>query len=180
VSELAIFGGQFATFPERKELPSADGQYVIRNVDWNRPAQQFSGMFHSLLLEGRATGKSQKLCDYVLRVAVAWSGGNRIIVTDYLNPRTSRTLVFAVDDKIPQIVIDKVNLQAIIPAAQGLHLDRNDHVFIEVSSIEGSALLFRVRGHGAQDVNGFRMRCTYDLTGYTASCEEMAEGLLSR
>ena len=92
VSELAVFGEQFATFPEQKELPSPDGQYVIRSVDWHPAAQQFSGMFHSLFLEERVTGRSRKLCDYVRRVAVAWSGGNRIIVTDYLNPRTSRTL----------------------------------------------------------------------------------------
>src|SRR5215831_16810073 len=142
VSELAVFGERVATFPERKELPSPDGQYLIRNVDWNPPMQQFSGMFHSLLLEERATGRSQKLCDYVRRVAVAWSGGDRIIVTDYLNPRTSRTLVFAVDDNIQPVVIDKVDLQALIPAAQGLHLSRYDHVFIEASSTEGSALFF--------------------------------------
>jgi hypothetical protein len=173
VSELAIFGEQFATFPERKELPSPDGQYVIRNVDWNQPAQQFSGMFHSLFLEERATGTSRKLCDCVRRVAVAWSGGNRIILTDYLNPKTSRALVFAFDGNIEPIVIDKVNLQALIPPAQGLHLSRNDHVFVEASSIAGSALLFRVWGYGSQDINGFRMKCSYDLTGYTASCEEV-------
>jgi hypothetical protein len=129
VSELAIFGEQFATFPERRELPSPDGQYVIRNVDWNQPAQQFSGMFHSLFLEERATGTSRKLCDYVRRVAVAWSVGNRIIVTDYLNPKTSRTPVFAVDGSIEPIVIDKVNLQALIPPAQGSDLKKQRPCF---------------------------------------------------
>jgi hypothetical protein len=172
VSELAVLGQQFATFPESRELPSPDGRYLIRNLDANPAPQQFSGVFHSLFLEQRATGRSRKLCDYVRRVAVAWSGGNRIIVTDYTNQKNSRALVFAADDSFEPVVIDKRNLEAMLPAGQRGYLSGNDHVFVEASSLEGDALVFRVWGYGARNANGFRLICQYDLAQSTISCGE--------
>jgi hypothetical protein len=170
VSELAVWGEQFATFPEKRELPSPDGRYVIRNVDANPAPQQFSGVFHSLFLEERATGRSRKLCDYVRRVAVAWSAGNRIIVTDYTNQRNSRVLVFAADESFEPVVIDKRNLEATLPDSQRVYLSKNDHAFVEASSLQGDALVFRVWGYGAQNANGFRLICQYDLAQSTVSC----------
>jgi len=172
VSELAVWGEQFATFPESRELPSPDGRYVIRNVDANPAPQQLSGVFHSLFLEEPSTGRSRKLYDYVRRVAVAWSAGNRIIVTDYTSQKNSRALVLAADESFEPVVIDKPSLEAALPAGQRACLSKNDHVFVEASSLQGDALVFRVWGYGAQDANGFRLICQYDLARSAVSCGE--------
>ena len=172
VSEFAVLGEEFATFPESRELHSPDGRYVIRNLDANPAPQQFSGVFHSLILEERATGRSRKLCDYVRRVAVAWSAGNRVIVTDYTNQKNSRALVFAADDSFEPVVVDKRNLEAMLPPLQRGYLSGNDHVFVEASSLKGDALVLRVWGYGAHNPKGFRLICQYDLAHSIVSCEE--------
>jgi hypothetical protein len=172
VSEFAVLGEEFATFPESRELHSPDGRYVIRNVDTNPAPQQFSGVFHSVFLEERATGRSRKLFDYVRRVAVAWSAGNRVIVTDYTNQKNSRALVFSADDSFEPVVVDKRNLEAMLPAPQRDYLNGNDHVFVEASSLKGDALVLRVWGYGARNPEGFRLICQYDLAHSTVSCGE--------
>jgi hypothetical protein len=104
-------------------------------------------------------------------VAVAWSGSDFIIVTDYVNKKTSRVLVFPMNANREVLVVDKVQMSSLIPEAQSIHLQQNDHVFVEVSSVEGSALNLRVWGYGWRDSTGFRLLCRYDLAGGTVACK---------
>ena len=88
---------QFVMFPGPRELRSSDGRFVVRSVDPVTGPSEISGVFHSLVLEGVATGSVRTLYRYVGRVALAWSGSNFVIVSDYLSKRTARALVFPVD-----------------------------------------------------------------------------------
>jgi len=69
------------------------------------------------------------------------------------------------------LVLDKVQMSSLIPDEQSVHLRQNDHVFVEVSSVEGTALNLRVWGYGRRDAAGFRYVCRYDLPGGTAVCQ---------
>jgi hypothetical protein len=162
---------QFTLFPDRKEMHSPDGRFVVRSVEHAAALNEFSGVFRTLLLEEAATGKVRKLYDYVGRVAVAWSGNDFIIVTDYVNKKTSRAMVFPVDPARDVLVLDKVQVSSLLPDAQSVHLQQNDHVFVEVSSVEGTVLNLRVWGYGRRDTAGFRYNCRYDLPGGTAVCQ---------
>jgi hypothetical protein len=162
---------QFTVFPDRKEMHSPDGRFVVRSVEHSAAANEFSGVFRTLVLEEVTTGKVRKLYDYVGRVAVAWSGNDFIIVNDYVNKKTSRALVFPVDPARDVLVLDKVQMSSLIPDEQSVHLQQNDHVFVEVSSVEGTALKLRVWGYGRRDASGFRYVCRYDLPGGTAVCQ---------
>jgi hypothetical protein len=162
----------FATFPISKELPSPDGKFTIRSTDAAPAPGEFTGVFHSLLLKERATGRSWKLCDYFRTVAVAWSGNDLILATDYMNAKTSRALVFGVDGGFAPVVVDKVRLVALLPPNQRVHLTENDHVYVEASTLEGDTLILRVWGRGARDAKGFTYLCTYSLAQGTASCRE--------
>lgn len=176
---LVAQGGaqQFATFPDRPELRSPDGRFLIRSVDHAASPSDFSGLFRSLVLEETRSGRSWAVYNYVGRVAVAWSGNRFIIVTDYVSKRTSRGLVFAVDSSlepitVEQVTLDKVQLARLLPAEPNVHLLENDHVFVEASRVEGDALTLRVWGYGARDPKGFRLACQYDLRAGTAACKE--------
>jgi len=162
---------QFTLFPDRKEMHSPDGRFVVRSIEHSVTANEFSGVFRTLVLEEAATGKVRKLYDYVGRVAVAWSGTDFIIVTDYVNKKTSRAMVFPVNPERDILVLDKVKMSSLIPDEQSVHLRQNDHVFVEVSSVEGTALNLRVWGYGRRDAAGFRYVCRYDLPGGTAVCQ---------
>lgn len=162
---------QFTLFPDRKEMHSPDDRFVVRSVEHAAAANEFSGVFRTLVLEEVATGKVRKLYDYVGRVAVAWSGNDFIIVTDYVNKKTSRAMVFPVDPARDVLVLDKVQVSSLLPDAQSVHLQQNDHVFVEVSSVEGTVLNLRVWGYGRRDNAGFRYNCRYDLPGGTAVCQ---------
>jgi hypothetical protein len=102
---------------------------------------------------------------------VAWSGNDFIIVTDYVNKKTSRAMVFPVDPARDVLVLDKVQVSSLLPDAQSVHLQQNDHVFVEGSSVEGTVLNLRVWGYGRRDTAGFRYNCRYDLPGGTAVCQ---------
>ena len=162
---------QFTVFPDRKELRSPDGQYVLRSVDHVAKPGEFAGVFRTLVVEEVASGRVRKLYDYVGRVAVGWSGSDFIIVTDYVNKKTSRALVFPVAPNRDGLVVDKTQLISLLPEAQHVHLEQNDHVFVEASAVEGRALKLRVWGYGRRDASGFRYACRYDLILGTAVCE---------
>jgi hypothetical protein len=168
----SVSAEKFATFPISQELPSPDGKFTVRSVDPLPTPGEFTGVFHSLLLKERATGRSRKLCDYFRTMAVAWSDNGLILATDYLNARTSRALVFGVDGGFAPVVVDKVRLVALLPQNQRVHLTENDHVFVEASTLEGDRLTLRVWGRGARDAKGFSYLCTYSLARGTASCRE--------
>jgi hypothetical protein len=173
---------QFTTFPDRPELRSPDGKFLIRNVDHAAGPSDFSVVFRSLILEEVPSGRSWELYNYVGRVAVAWSGNRFIIVTDYVSKRTSRALVFAIGSRtgdsrgdpfaVEQVTLDKVQLSRLVPSEQNVHLLANDHVFLEVTRVEGGALILRVWGYGARNPKGFRLACQYDLRAGTAACKE--------
>jgi len=172
---------QFTTFPDRPELRSPDGRFLIRSVDHPASPSDFSGLFRSLVLEETRGGRSWALYNYVGRVAVACSGNRFIIVADYVSKRTSRALVFAIDSRVEpfsveQVTLDKVQLAGLLPTEQNVHLLGNDHVFVEVSRVEGDALTLRVWGYGARDPRGFRFDCQYDLRAGTAAWREKGGG----
>jgi len=172
---------QFATFPDRPELRSPDGRFLIRSVDHVTGPSDFSGVFRSLVLEEPSSGRSWAIYSYVGRVAVAWSGNRFIIVTDYVSKRTSRALVFAIDSRVEpfsveKVTLDKVQLAGLLPTEQNVHLLGNDHVFVEVSRVEGDALILRVWGYGARDPKGLRLDCQYDLRSGRAACREQGGG----
>lgn len=179
VAMLMVFGcglalaEQFAVFPDRKELRSPDGNFVIRSIDHVPQAHEFSGLFRELILENIADGSTRELFDYVSRVGVAWSGNNFIIVTDYVSKKTARALVFRIDRPDEYVVLDKPSLAARIPDEHRIQLDRNDHAFLEVSRIEGSVLTLRVWGYGAHDPQGFRFQCAYELDQGTTTCRDV-------
>ena len=163
---------QFAVFPDRKELRSPDGKFVIRSVDHVPQPHEFSGLFRSLFLENTADGSARELYHYVGRVGVAWSGNSFIIVTDYVSKKTARALVFRLDRPDEYLVLDKPGLAARIPGERRTQLERNDHVFLEVSRLEGSLLTLRVWGYGAHDPQGFRFHCVYELDQGTTTCRD--------
>lgn len=165
-------GETFATFPNQKELASTDHRYVLRSVDPAKEASDFTGTFHSLVLEDRNMGQSRKLFDYVHKIAVAWSD-KRVIATDYHGRRGSRALVFSVDPNSDGFIVDRNDLADRVPTIQPL-LSYNDHVFIEAVRVEGSLFTMRVWGYGTRDRNGFRYLCTLNLDRGTASCEEQS------
>jgi len=162
---------QFTIFPDQKEVRSPDGSLVIRSVEHSAKPSDFSGVFRTLVIEEVATGRMRKLYDYVGRVAVAWSGNEFIIVTDYVSRRTARALIFPVAPNRDGLVLDKEHLASRLPETQYVHLRRNDHVFVEAAHVDGRYLTLRVWGHGQRDPSGFRWVCRYDLIAGTAVCE---------
>lgn len=167
------FAEQFAVFPDRKELRSPDGKHVIHSRDYVPGPYEFSGLFRSLILENTADGSSRELYHYIGRVGVAWSGNNFVIITDYVNKKTARALVFRIDRPDEYLVLDKTSLAARIPCERRVQLERNDHAFLEVSRIEGSVLTLRVWGYGPHDPQGFRFQCTYELDQETTTCRDI-------
>ncbi len=164
---------QFAVFPDRKELRSPDGKFVIRSVDYVPQAHEFSGLFRALILENLADGSTRELYHYVNRVGVAWSGNNFIIITDYVSKKTARALLFRIDQPGEYVVFDKPSLAARIPHERRIQLERNDHAFLEVSRLDGSVLTVRVWGYGAHDPQGFRFQCEYELDQGTTTCRDV-------
>lgn len=164
---------QFAVFPDRKELRSPDGKFVIRSVDYVPQQHEFSGLFRSLILENTANRSARELYHYVGRVGVAWSGNNFIIVTDYVSKKTARALVFRIDRPDEYLVLDKPSLATRLPDEYRAQLERNDHVFLEVSRIEGGQLILRVWGYGAHDPQGFRFQCVHELNQGTTTCRDV-------
>jgi hypothetical protein len=170
--EIVAHAGPFVVFPKAGQLPSPDGRFVIRNVAREAPAYEIVGTVESLMLEETATGRSRKLCDYLGVAAVAWAKNEFIIMTQYVSRRTSRALVFVADGSREPVVIDQPLLTKIVPVDLRPQLRENDHVFVEVSRVEGETLTLRVWGYGKHDANGFRWGCEYSLPTGGIACQE--------
>ena len=171
-SQLAL-AEEFAVFPDRRELRSPDGRFVICSVEHPAPRGEFSGIFRTLILKEISTGTERNLYNYIGRVGVAWSDSNVLIVTDYASKRTARALVFRVDRPNEYVIINKPHLMSQLQEERRVHLERNDHVYLEVSRIEGNSLVLRVWGYGARDPNGFRFQCAYPLDEGELLCRDV-------
>jgi hypothetical protein len=163
---------QFVLFPKAGELASPDGRSSVRNAEREAAQSQFSGSFHSLWLTEPAAGRSQKLVDYFGLAAVAWSGNEFILVTEYLNKKTSRAMLFPTAHPENAVVIDKPTLLQAVPLELRPSLRDNDHVFVEASRVENGVLQLRVWGYGQHDSNNFRWHCEYSLLERTLGCAE--------
>jgi hypothetical protein len=174
-SVLLGLGGKFATFPDAAdELPSPNGQLLVRSVSYGAAPGSFSGKFHALVLEERKTGRSRKLYDYLGRVMVSWAADNVLVMNEYYTAKGSRVVVFFTDETIPPVVIDRNRLIYLLDPITSRHLIGNDHVYIAASKLEGDTLALRLWGYGAQDAKGFGLSCDYSLQRNTASCREIS------
>jgi len=161
---------QFAMFPKAGELVAPDGRFVVRNVDPDSASSDFVGTFHSLWLTELPSGRSRKLCDYMGPTAVAWSGNDFLVVTQYVGKRTSRAMVFSAARPDDLVTLDQPVLTGLVPVDLRPALRENDHIFIEASRVEQETLQLTVWGYGHHDPNGFHWRCAYALREGTASC----------
>lgn len=169
---VQALAGPFVVFPKAGELASPDGRFVVRNTDRQGGASDFVGIFHSLWLVELGTGRSRKLCDYPGVAAVAWSGNDFLLVTQYLSKRASRALVFSAADSQDPILLDKAALLSLVPVELRDVLRENDHLFIEASHMEANTFCFNVWGYGQHDPYGFHWRCQYSLLENTISCTD--------
>jgi hypothetical protein len=167
-----FLAAQFVLFPETAELVSPNRRLVVHNVSRENPASDLVGTFQSLWLTDFPSGRSRKLCDYVGVAAVAWAGNEFVLVTEYLNKKTSRALVFSATDPDQAWTIDKPTLLRLLPVELRPTLRENDHVFIEASRMDANALQLTVWGNGQHDANGFRWRCQYALREGTIGCAD--------
>ena len=172
---VLTLGEDFAVFPDRKELRSPDGKYVIRSVDHIARPGDFVGVFHSLILEETATHQVRVLCDYLSRVAVTWSEDTYIVVTDYAGKRTSRVLVFTVDPNAGGFVVDKNDLMRRLPGSLSDKLRENEHVFVEALRMHQRTLSLRVWGYGPHDYRGFRLVCDFELETGKVDCRDASD-----
>jgi hypothetical protein len=167
-------GGPFVVFPDSKELQSPDKRFVIRSIEHTASPGEFSGLFRSLTIEDTVAGTIRGLHNYSGRVAVAWSGNNYIVVTEYLGKRTSRALVFRLDRPLEYIAINKTSLLPHISDELKARMEGNDHVYVEVSRIENGILALKVWGYGNHDPKGFGFGCVYDLDRDRVNCRARA------
>jgi hypothetical protein len=168
---VRVYAAPFAMFPKAGRLVSPDGRFEVRDVDQRPPGSEFAGIFHSLWLVENATGNSHKLCDYFGVAAVAWSENDFLVVTQYLNKKTSRALLFAASTAQELVLLDAPTLIQAVPVELRPSLRDNDHLFVEASRVEKEIFYFRVWGHGKQDPGGFHWDCQYSLSGGRVSCE---------
>ena len=171
VSQAAA-AGPFVLFPQARELVSPDRRSIVRNVDAERGATEFVGTFHSLWLTDIATGHSRKVCDYVGTAAVAWSGNEYVVLTQYLSKKSSRALVFPARVEEDPIVLDVSMLSRTAPDGLRESLDKNDHTFVEASRFENKVLYVRVWGYGRRDPSGFRWNCQLESSSGAVTCAD--------
>lgn len=169
------FGGQFVLFPKASQLRSPDGRFVVRDLARDASVAELQNAFRSLWLLEIATGRSRKLCDYVGTSAVAWSNDDFVVVTQYLNKRTSRALTFSATVPDRDIILDVRTLIHIVPPDLRAALRENGHVFVEASRVEGGTFYLRVWGYGNHDPDGFRWQCEYGFDQGTIDCREPQE-----
>ncbi len=162
----------FLVFPKAGELVSPDGRFVVRNQERTASGSDFSGDFHSLWLIELATGRSRKLCDYLGVAAVAWSGNDFLVVTQYVSKKTSRALVFSTTGPEDPVILDQPTLTRLVSVELRPSLRENDHVFVEASRVGEGTLHLRVWGYGQHDIHGFRWLCEYALQQGAVSCTE--------
>jgi hypothetical protein len=168
---VPVYAAPFTLFPKAGHLASPDGRFEVRDVDLREPGSEFSGIFHALWLVDTANGRSRKLCDYVGVAAVAWSENDALMVTQYLNKKTSRALVFATSSTQEPVVLDVPTLIQMVPVELRPALRENDHAFVEASRLEEEIFYFQVWGYGQHDRNGFHWNCEYKLGTGNLNCE---------
>ena len=166
------FAGQFVLFPTASQLRSPDGRFVVRDLARDASAAELQNTFRTLWLLETTTGRSRKLCDYVGTSAVAWSNDDFVVVTQYLNKKTSRALIFSAKAPDRDIMLDVRTLIHVVPPDFRAALRENGHVFVEASRMEGGTLYLRVWGYGAHDPDGFRWHCEYALGEGKIACHE--------
>lgn len=169
------FGGQFVLFPKASQLRSPDGRFVVRDLARDASAAELQNTFRALWLLETATGRSRKLCDYVGTSAVTWSEDDFVVVTQYLNKKTSRALIFSATVPDRDIMLDVKTLTHIVRPDLRAALRENSHVFVEASRVEGGTLYLHVWGYGTHDPDGFRWQCEYGLGEGTIGCREPQE-----
>jgi hypothetical protein len=161
----------FVLFPKAGELFSPDGRFAVRNAEAHgSPSEIVVADAQSLWLVEVATGRSRKLCNYLGVAAVAWSGNDFVLVTEYVGKKTSRAWLFPVDGQHNIIMFDKSTLTHSIPVDFRETLRQNEHVFVEATGVDHDALLFRVWGYGSHPGVGFRLECEYALREEQISC----------
>jgi len=166
------FAGQFVLFPKADQLRSPDGRFVVRDLPRDSSAAELQNTFRALWLFETSTGRSRKLCDYVGTSAVTWSDDDFVVVTQYLNKKTSRALIFSATVPDRDIMLDVRTLTHIVPPDLRAALRENGHIFVEASRVEGGTLYLRVWGYGTHDPDGFRWQCDYGLSAGTVACRE--------
>jgi hypothetical protein len=169
---LRVEAGQFVVFPKGGDLVSPDGRYVVRNAEREASQVDLDGTFHALWLVDQAAGRSRKLCDYVGVAAVAWSGNDFLVVTEYVGKKTSRARVFPAANPEDAVILDKATLTRLVPVDLRPALRGNDHVFVEASRVEAGKLYLRVWGYGEHDAHGFQWTCEYGLAEGSIICVE--------
>jgi len=183
---VAPAGAQrFSTFPDRSELRSPDGRFLIRSVDHAASASDFSGLFRCWCSRKRGVdGRGHSITTST--TSAGWERPGRGIAS-LLSPTT-----LASGHPARPGIRDRLARRAVLcgasharqgpvfaAAPDGAETSTswgNDHVFVEVSRVEGNALILRVWGYGARDPKGFRFDCQYDPRAGTAACREKGGG----
>lgn len=170
----------FVLFPKAVRLVSPNALFEVRDEGRPGSASEFVGSFHSLWLADLTNGKSRKLCDYMGVAAVAWSGSNFLLVTEYVGKKTSRALLFPTDPSRDSILLDQSTMIQLVPVELRAALRDNDHVFVEASHFESETFYFRVWGYGGHDPSGFRWNCQYALLDGIVACSPERETTFTR
>lgn len=168
------FAAPFVVFPKAGELLSPDGRFAVRNAEKEHSPSDFVGSVQSLWLVEISAGRSRKLCNYLGVAAVAWSGNDFVMVTEYVGKKTSRAWLFPVDDRQGAILLDKPSLTHLAPTEFRDTLRQSDHFFVEAAKVESNTLFFRVWGYGKYNPS-FRLQCEYALREERISCRAASQ-----
>jgi len=166
----SVASGPFVLFPKAEHLRSPDGRFVVSTAQRQASASEFAGTFDSLWLTEVASGRMRKLCDYFGVAAVAWSGNDFLLVTQYVGKRASRVLVISIARPDDSVMLDSATLGRMVPLPLQTTLRQNNHVFVEAGSLESGTLYLTVWGYGSNNPKGFRWRCEYVLSEGALSC----------
>lgn len=168
----SIASGRFVLFPKAGQLTSPDGRFVVSTAQRQASPAEFAGTFDSLWLTEVSTSRTRKLCDYFGVAAVAWSGNDFLLVTQYVGKRASRVLVISIARPDDSVMIDSATLGRLVPLPLQTTLRQNNHVFVEAGSLESGTLHLTVWGYGPNNLKGFRWRCEYGLSEGALSCAD--------
>lgn len=167
-----VASGPFVLFPKAEHLRSPDGRFVVSTAQRQASASEFAGTFDSLWLTEVASGRMRKLCDYFGVAAVAWSGNDFLLVTQYVGKRASRVLVISIARPDDSVMLDSATLGPMVPPPLQTTLRQNNHVFVEAGTLESGTLHLTVWGYGPNNPKGFRWRCEYTLSEGALSCAD--------
>ena len=168
----SVASGPFVLFPKAEHLRSPDGRFVVSTAQRQASASEFAGTFDSLWLTEVASGRARKLCDYFGVAAVAWSGNDFLLVTQYVGKRASRVLVISIARPDDSVMLDSATLGRMLPLPLQTTLRQNNHVFVEAGNLESGTLHLTVWGYGSNNPKGFRWRCEYVLNEGALSCAD--------